>query len=65
MAQKTNSLELPVSFTLRKFVDENGREVQYLQAVCSYCDETFRFKINEKDSKLFRYLLKQSGLEVE
>mgnify|MGYP001623457244 CR=1 FL=1 len=57
-----NSLILSVSFTRRKFYDDKTRrDVHYVECQAEYEGESFRFKIADKDSRLFQYLMKQNG----
>lgn len=61
----SNSLVLSVSFTRRKFYDDKTRrDVNFVQCNAVYEGEEFRFKIADKDSRLFQYLMKVNGFPV-
>ena len=57
-------LTLDVKFCRRVFKGEDGREVNYIQAEATYEEESFRFKIADKDSRLFQYLMKVNGYPI-
>lgn len=51
------------TFDRRKFYDKDKRTTtHYVSAVCRIDDEEIRFKLNQKDSRLFQYFLKKMGL---
>lgn len=55
-------LVLSVTFTRRKFYDDKThRNIHFVECKAEYCDEGFRFKITDKDSRLFQYLMKMNG----
>ena len=55
------ALELNVKFERKIFRGEDGRETVYVQCTADYQGESFRFKVTDKDARLFQYLMKIQG----
>ena len=64
MKQPKTTLTLEVTFERKIFKGEEGRESKYVQCTATYLDESFRFKVTDKDARLFQYLMKQQGFAL-
>ena len=58
------TLKLEVSFERHIFKGEDGRENKFVQCNAEYQGENFRFKVTDKDARLFQYLMKQNGYSL-
>lgn len=64
VAEDKKSITLPVTFQRKVFEDDDGVKRVYVQATTEYDEEGFRFKLADKDSRLFAYLLRIHGILV-
>ena len=56
-------LDLSCRFARRKFFDkEKKKYTHYISGETVVDEEKIRFKLNDKDSRLFQYMLKKMGL---
>ena len=56
-------LDLSCRFARRKFYDkEKKKYTHYISGETVVDEEKIRFKLNDKDSRLFQYMLKKMGL---
>ena len=56
-------LDLSCRFARRKFYDKDKKKyTRYISGETVVDEEKIRFKLNEKDSRLFQYMLKKMGL---
>ena len=56
-------LDLTCRFARRKFYDKDKKKyTRYISVETVVDEEKIRFKLNEKDSRLFQYMLKKMGL---
>lgn len=60
-AEPKTALSLTVNFERKVFKGEDGRETAYVQCTADYLGESFRFKVTDKDARLFQYLMKSEG----
>ena len=57
-------LDLSCRFARRKFYDkEKKKYTHYISGETVVDEEKIRFKLNDKDSRLFQYMLKKMGLK--